>query len=179
MSVGVTPESIQRGAAKWVQSRRTVDWLLAQLPVASDYQVIGFNTQARAVLPGTDGTWLEVANQPQLNDVSAALNDILPAGGTSLENAFLALKALSPPPDNIFLITDGLPTQGTSPPGVNTVSGQERQRLFGQALRQLPTNVPVNIILAPMEGDPMAASALWQLAQLTSGSLLMPSRDWP
>jgi hypothetical protein len=172
-------ESVQRGAAKWVQSRRTVDWLLAQLPVASDYQVIAFNTQARAVLPGTEGKWLEVANQSQLNDVSGALRDILPAGGTSLENAFLSLNKLSPPPDNIFLITDGLPTQGATPPRGSKVSGQERQRLFGQAIRKLPGKVPVNIILAPMEGDPMAASALWQLAQFTRGSLLMPSRDWP
>jgi hypothetical protein len=172
-------ESIQRGADKWVQSRRTVDWLLAQLPVASDYQVIAFNTRARAVLPGTEGKWLEVANQAQLNDVSDALRDILPAGGTSLENAFLSLNKLSPPPDNIFLITDGLPTQGASPPRGNKVSGQERQRLFAQAIRKLPGKVPVNIILAPMEGDPMAASALWQLAQFTRGSLLMPARDWP
>jgi hypothetical protein len=46
-------------------------------------------------------------------------------------------------------------------------------------VRQLPGKVPVNIILAPMEGDPMAAAEFWQLAMATRGSLLMPSRDWP
>jgi hypothetical protein len=102
-----------------------------------------------------------------------------PSGGTSLENAFIALQKLSPLPDNIFLITDGLPTQGTTPPRGSKVSGRERQRLYAQAIRQLPTKVPVNIILAPMEGDPMAVSELWQLAQATRGSLLSPSRDWP
>jgi len=171
--------SIQRGAGKWVQSIRTVDWLLAQLPVASDYQVITFNTRASAALAGTEGTWLEVANQSQLNGVGKALREIIPAGGTSLENAFLSLNALSPPPDNIFLITDGLPTQGATPPRATKVSGQERQRLFAEAIRKLPGKVPVNIILQPMEGDPMAASAMWQLAQVSQGSLLMPSRDWP
>jgi len=35
------------------------------------------------------------------------------------------------------------------------------------------------VILAPMEGDPMAASALWQLAVSTRGSFLAPARDWP
>ena len=103
----------------------------------------------------------------------------VPKNGTNMHSAFEVAKTLSPPPDNIFLITDGLPTQGTSPPRGNKVSGQERQKLFARAIRQLPARVPVNIILAPMEGDPMAASALWQLAQLTSGSLRMPSRDWP
>jgi hypothetical protein len=172
-------ESVQRSAEKWQQGLNTVDWLMAQLPVGSQYQVITFNTQARSALPGTDGKWLEVANQAQLADVSGALRKLTPAGGTSLENAFLALHKLSPAPDNIFLITDGLPTQGTSPPRGSKVSGPERQKLYAQAIRQLPGKVPVNIILAPMEGDPMAAAELWQLAQFTRGALLMPSRDWP
>jgi hypothetical protein len=37
----------------------------------------------------------------------------------------------------------------------------------------------VNVILLPMEGDPMAASAFWRLAQLTRGSFLSPAEDWP
>ena len=172
-------ESVQRNADKWTRTFNTVDWLTAQLPVASKYQVITFNTTAKAILPGTDGKWLEVADQPQLEKVSTQLRKIVPSGGTSLENAFIALQQLSPTPDNIFLITDGLPTQGVTPPRGSKVSGQERQKLYRQAIRQLPGNVPVNIILAPMEGDPMAASELWQLAQVSKGSLLSPSRDWP
>jgi hypothetical protein len=172
-------EAVQRGAEKWTQNLKTVDWLTAQMPAASKYQVITFNTQASAALPGTEGKWLEVADRGQLGEVSSALRKIIPAGGTSLENAFLALHKLSPPPDNIFLITDGLPTQGTTPPRGTKVSGQERQKLYAQAIRQLPNKVPVNIILAPMEGDPMAAAEFWQLALYTRGALLMPSRDWP
>jgi hypothetical protein len=172
-------ESIQRSAEKWTQSLNTVDWLTAQLPVASKYQVITFNTEAKSALAGTDGKWLEVADQAQIANVGSALRKINPSGGTSLENAFLALRKLSPPPDNIFLITDGLPTQGTTPPRGTKVSGQERQKLYAQAVRQLSGKIPVNIILAPMEGDPMAAAEFWQLAQFTRGSLLMPSRDWP
>ncbi len=172
-------ESIQRKADKWTRSLKAVDWLTAQLPVASHYQVITFNTTAASVLPNTDGKWLKVADQSQLAKLSNVLGKMTPSGGTSLENAFIALQQLSPLPDNIFLITDGLPTQGTTPPRSSKVSGQERQRLYAKAIRQLPGNVPVNIILAPMEGDPMAISALWQLAQSTRGSLLSPSRDWP
>jgi hypothetical protein len=172
-------ESVQRKAEKWTKSLNTVDWLTAQLPVSSKYQVITFNTTAKPALAGTEGKWLEVANQAQLGEVSSALHKITPSGGTSLENAFLAMRTLSPAPDNIFLITDGLPTQGTTPPRSSKVSGPERQKLYAQAIRQLPGRVPVNIILAPMEGDPMAVSELWQLALYTRGSLLSPSRDWP
>ena len=174
MSAGV-----QRKADKWVRALNTVDWLTAQLPVSSKYQVITFNTTAQAALPKTSGKWLEVADQAQLEEVSNALHKIVPSGGTSLEKAFNALKALSPSPDNIFLITDGLPTQGVNPPRGNKVSGKERLKLYRQAVRQLPSGVPVNIILAPMEGDPMAASEFWQLAQVSKGAFLSPSKDWP
>ncbi len=172
-------EEIQRRADKWARAVNTVDWLMAQLPVSSRYQVITFDTRAGAVLPDSAGKWLEVADRARLDEVSAALRRITPGGGTSLENAFLALQKLDPAPDNIFLITDGLPTQGTSAPRGTKISGGERQKLFRQAVKRLPRGVPVNVILAPMEGDPMAASEFWQLAQASAGSFLSPSRDWP
>jgi len=172
-------EKVQRRADKWSRALNTVDWLTAQLPISSEYQLITFNTRAAAALPETEGQWLEVADQAQLQEVSSALRKITPSGGTSLENAFIALQKLSPSPDNVFLITDGLPTQGTSPPRGTKINGQQRQKLYRQAVKQLPAGVPVNIILAPMEGDPMAASEFWQLAQVTRGSFLSPSRDWP
>ena len=172
-------EDIQRRADKWSRALNIVDWLTAQLPVSSKYQVITFNAEAQPALPGTAGKWLEVADQAQLEQVSIELRKLIPSGGTSLANAFRALENLSPAPDNIFLITDGLPTQGDKPPRGNTISGRERQKLYRQAVKLLPRNVPVNIILAPMEGDPMAASEFWQLAQVSQGSFMSPSRDWP
>jgi hypothetical protein len=39
--------------------------------------------------------------------------------------------------------------------------------------------VPVNVILLPMEGDPMAPAAYWTLARRTRGSFLSPAKDWP
>ena len=171
--------AVQRKAEKWNQALETVDWLTAQLPVGSKYQVITFNTQAAPALANTAGKWLDVADQAQLEKLSGELRKITPGGGTSMANAFQALQQLSPAPDNIFLITDGLPTQGTSPPRGSKVSGDERQRLYREAVKLLPRNVPVNIILEPMEGDPMAASELWQLAQVSRGSFLCPSKDWP
>jgi hypothetical protein len=172
-------EEIQRKAAKWQRSVATVDWLSAQLPVSSQYQIYTFNTTVQPVLKGTEGSWLEVANKEQLDQVVAGLQEIVPSGGTSLENAVLAVLDLSPLPDNIFLITDGLPTQGTAAPRSGKVSGKERMKLFQRAINQLPRSIPVNIILEPLEGDPMAASAFWQLAQMTSGAFMSPSKDWP
>jgi len=172
-------DDIKRQAGKWKRTVATVDWITAQLPVNAKYQIYTFNTLALPLLKGTEGSWLEVSDKEQLDKAVTRLGELVPAGGTSLENAFAEALEMSPRPDNIFLITDGLPTQGAAKPKGNKVSGRERIRLFERAVSQLPKSIPVNIILAPMEGDPMAASELWKLAQLTSGSFLSPSRDWP
>ena len=172
-------DALQRQSPKWQQALGTVDWLTSQLPINARYQIIAFNTQAKPVLEDSQGQWLNVADTPKLKAATDALRAKLPTGGTSLHNAFDALAALPSVPDNIFLITDGLPTQGTDAPRKTTISGQDRLALFRQAVKRLPAGVPVNIILGPMEGDPMAASEFWQLAQVTGGSFMSPSRDWP
>ena len=96
----------------------------------------------------------------------------------ALSRGFDVIHACNPP-DNIFLITDGLPTQGIKPPRSTKISGRDRQKLFREAVKSLPKGVPVNIILGPLEGDPMAASEFWQLAQTSKGAFMSPSRDWP
>ena len=172
-------DTVKRDSDKWRRAVNTVSWLTAQLPVNSQYQVYAFNTEAVPVLKGTEGSWLDVADQEQLNETVDALDKLIPGGGTSLENAFQTALEMTPMPDNIFLITDGLPTQGATAPRGNTINGRERMRLFERARGMMSKSIPVNVILAPMEGDPMAASAFWQLAQATKGSFLSPAEDWP
>lgn len=172
-------DETKRASSKWQQALKTADWLSTQFSPGSRYQIYTFNTEAKAVLPDTDGQWLEVNNSVQLNKAVSNMKNVIPGNGTSLEKAILAAASLKPLPDNIYLITDGLPTQGRSEPRSSTVSSKQRMRFFEDAVKQLPSNIPVNIILAPMEGDPMAPSAFWRLAQITKGSFLTPSRDWP
>ena len=84
------------------------------------------------------------------------------------------------PIDNVFLITDGLPTLGLRAPSGRKVSGERRNELFSEAIRQLPQPAPpINVVLLPMEGDPMAAWAYWSVAMYTRGSFLTPAYDWP
>lgn len=173
------PEAERVRADKWRKAVRAADWLTTQLPRDSRYQLYVFDTQARAAIPGTEGTWLEARDRKGLDAAVARLRGMAPQGGTSLENAFLAAAQLVPPPDNILLLTDGLPTQGRTAPTARTVSAKERLKLFERAIRALPRGVPVNTLLYPMEGDPMAAPAFWKLAMSTSGSFMTPSKDWP
>ena len=73
----------------------------------------------------------------------------------------------------------GLPTMGGTVPAKRTVSGKQRAKLYNQAIKRLKPDYPINVILYPMEGDPLAASAYWKLAIATGGSFMTPAEDWP
>src|SRR5690606_30320631 len=119
-------EEAKLNSAKWVNVRETVDWLSTQLPVPSRYQMYAFSNEVRPLLPGTQGQWLEVADKEKLDEAVANLRKLVPAEGTNLELVFQAVAALNPLPDNIYLITDGLPTLGSGAPSGNTISGRDR-----------------------------------------------------
>ncbi|MDE2148851.1 MAG: VWA domain-containing protein [Gammaproteobacteria bacterium] len=174
----VMDDTVKRNAPKWQQTLAIVDWLTAHVPAASRFQLYVFNDEAVPVLSGTAGQWLDTGDGKRLSAAMDALRKIVPAKGTSLYRAFSVAATLQPAPDNIYLITDGLPTQGAQIRGGN-VSGRQRLKYFTEAFKRLPSGVPVNTILLPIEGDPKAPSAFWQLARLTDGSYLDPARDWP
>lgn len=173
------PDDSKRSAEKWQRAVRTVEWISSQMPVASQYQIYGFNADFTSALPGTEGSWLEVADRDELNRALDGVKSFIPTQGTNLANVFQAAAQMSPPPDNIYLITDGLPTLSNRRSSSNLVTPQQRLELFEDAVEYLPDRTPVNVILLPLEGDPAAPAAYWQLAQITRGSFLTPARDWP
>jgi hypothetical protein len=90
-----------------------------------------------------------------------------------------AIGAMSPKPDQVYLLVDGLPTRGEKAPWLSTVDERGRLGHLSRAVAELPRGVPLNILLFPMEGDPLASTAYWQLARRSGGAFLTPSRDWP
>jgi hypothetical protein len=163
---------------KWRQAVAIVDWISTQIPTSAQFQLYAFNTRAEPLVEGSAGQWLKL-DGPTLESALNRLRKMVPKGGTSLENAFAVSKQLNPQPDNLIVITDGLPTQGATPPAKKLVDGDDRLKFFERAIAVLPRTLPVNIILLPMEGDPVAPSAFWNLAKATKGSFMAPSRDWP
>ncbi len=171
------PVERQLRSPKWQRAVRTVEWLAAQLPIDSVFQILLFNTEATSAFASP--AWRDTTDADALADAIERIAGTAPSGGTSLENLFVAVGRMNPPPDNLFLIVDSLPTQGTSAPRSATVTGRQRMALFEDAAAQVPPQLPVNVILFPMEGDPSASAAYWSLAQNTGGAYLAPSEDWP
>lgn len=169
----------KRMAPKWQRAVRTVEWLTAQLPLDAEFQIYGFNTETRSLVPDNGIGWIPLGEGRELDAALTAVKELVPHDGSNLLNLTTAITAMDPLPDNVYLITDSLPTQGSRAPRGSTVTGRQRLDLYREAVRRLPNSIPFNVILFPMEGDPLAAASYWQLAFSTGGSFLSPSADWP
>jgi Mg-chelatase subunit ChlD len=175
------PAERRIASAKWQQAVNTVEWVTARLPEATQFQLFAFDTAPRPLVEGSAGRWLDVGDASQVEAALAALRKTAPKGGTSLQNAFAVIGALEPAPDNVILVTDGLPTQGDKPPLMRTlVTMEQREDLMKDAVKSLPPSPPpVSVVLLPMEGDPSAPIYFWRLARTTGGGFLSPAKDWP
>ena len=173
-------------APKWKRTQRVVEWLLARTPKNSQIAVIGYNENSKQL--GGSG-WMPAS---QAAAVVNSLKQVVPEGATNLQKALNMVNTLSP--SNIYVVTDGLPTQGESNykslnpfSGCNsltgsdkTISGECRLRLFAQTLNESASrHSQVDVILLPLEGDPDAAYAYWNWASSTGGLLISPASNWP
>ena len=169
----------KRVAPKWQRAIRTVEWLSAQLPLDADFQIYKFNEAVQTLTSDQTMQWQSMGDGSALNSAVSTLEKEVPSGGTNMEALILALRDLNPSPDSVYIVTDGLPTRDNLEPRRATVTSAQRLELFRDAANRLPRQIPINVILFPMEGDPMAGAAWWQLARATGGAFISPSWDWP
>ena len=172
-------DDVKLRSLKWRQAVASVDWLSAQFPPESKFQIYTFNTEPEPVLKGSDGVWLEVGDGKQLDEAIRILRRTVPQNGTNIKDAFAVVNELNPPPDNVILLVDSLPTMNEPEVERGFVTGQERLRYHYEAEQQIPNSIPVNVLLYPMEGDYNASIAYWLLAYRTGGSFMSISKDWP
>ncbi len=166
-------------AVKWRQVVASVDWLTAQFTPGSKFQMYVFNNTTEPVIKGSEGVWLNADDGTQLDEAIRILRRTIPENGTNMRDAYAIAGTLTPPPDNIILLADGLPTMNEPTTSRRTVTGRQRVDLHYRAIRELPGGIPVNIFLYPLEGDYEAPILYWVLAFRSGGSLISVSRDWP
>lgn len=167
-------------SAKWRRTVKIVEWLIANIPVDSNFQVAFYNEDVKFLVG--DGDWHPVLDRDAITDVMDELKTTAPSRGTNMEKLFIAFGQMDPIPDNIFLITDGLPTLDESRQSRRriNVTPDQRYQMFTDLQRELvPAGVPINTILLPLEGDPWASGKYWELAYQTGGTFMTPSEDWP
>lgn len=172
-------DQLKQTAPKWQRALSIAQWIIANLPIESDFQILSFNTEIEPAFGEEINEWHEVSDRVSLRQAIDGIAKIVPANGTNMQAVFEAAMDMQPRPDNIFLITDGLPTQGANAPTRGTVTGRERLKIFNTSMSAILPGIPVNTLLLPLEGDTAAAAAFWRLAIVTRGAFVTPARDWP
>lgn len=173
------PESEQLLSRKWRQVVASVDWLTSQFQPGTEFQIYMFNNTTQPVIKGTDGIWLKVDDGAQLTEAIRVLRRTVPKNGTNMHAAFQVVRDMNPRPDNVILLVDGMPTMDAATTSKSVISGNERLNLFSSAADLLPSGIPINVMLYPMEGDFNAPTSFWSLALNTRGSFISVSHDWP
>ena len=172
-------DEVKLRSLKWRQAVASVDWLSAQFPPTSKFQIYGFNEVAKPVLDGSEGVGLEVGEGEQLDEAIRILRRTVPQNGTNMKSAYEVINSLNPLPDNVIILVDGLPTMNSPEAARGMVTGAERLKYHYEAIDVVPSGVTVNILLYPMEGDYYASIAYWLLAYQTGGAFMSISKDWP
>jgi hypothetical protein len=172
-------EADQLRSVKWRQAVASVDWLTSQFRPGSQFQMYMFNNKVEPVIKGSDGVWLDADDSNQLDEAIRVLRRTVPKNGTNMKAAYAVVSQLTPRPDNIILLVDSLPTMEEEETDRRIVSGLQRVNMHDRAIRELPSGIPVNILLFPMEGDFDASMKYWLLAYSTGGSYMSISEDWP
>ena len=182
----VRSDADKKKGAKWKRTMRTATWLLNRLPEKSSVMVVVFNDSARKL---NKGRWASGRDANALQSIADELDQLVPTGATNLEAALTELRNVSPAASDVYVITDGLPTKGSTSlkfrvkckKNAKVVSGECREAFFQKSIRNasLPRSSTVNVILLPLEGDPEAAPNYWNWTSATGGLLLIPAPNWP
>lgn len=175
-------------APKWQRAQRVLSWMLARLPQNSEVLVMAYNEQAKQL--GGKG-WINASSE-SANRIIREASSLVPTGATNLQKGLNAIKSFSP--SNVYVITDGLPTQGESrfkslnpfsdcsslTGGGKTISGECRKRLFQQTIKESGNmGAQLDVILLPIEGDPDAVYQYWLWAASQRGMVISPAKNWP
>lgn len=198
----VSSDRLKRSAAKWTTARNTAKWVYDRIPDGGRFHAFHYADRIRALPGGAVAagpiSWRTKAGTvptARPDPFETALRRIVPDGPTDLRAVFETADRLAPPPTQIVLITDGLPTLPGDTPlrrlrgcrrpprtGVPLISSACRASIFENAavvaLQRLP-NTRIDIILLPLEGDASATGRYWELALAAGGQLLTPAQGWP
>jgi hypothetical protein len=179
----------KKAGPKWQRTKKIVKWLLARAPQKSDVSIITYNNVASQL--GGKG-WKNASDAIALDGLLKDLDRIVPEGPTNLQAGLKVIAALKP--TDIYLITDGLPTDGSDGykslnpftscnslwGGASSISGECRVKLFRHTVNSIKLpGITANVILLPIEGDPEASNEFWQWTSLTNGILITPAASWP
>ncbi len=196
----VSSPALKHNAEKWVAAREAVRWAYRQLPEGKRFQFFSYAADLRDLAGNRPQPQQRIGWQikgeagADRRAIDAALARITPDGPTNLKQVFEAAARLIPKPRQVLILTDGYPTMpgtrrlgrpGGCPSsrrgGTPILSPKCRQDIFMDAVEVVGnrlTEVPIDVILYPLEGDAHAVHGYWLLSALSGGRMLTPAKGW-
>jgi hypothetical protein len=185
----VGSDAQRQAGQKWQRALRTLNWLLARLPQNAQVSVVAYNDVSQILGKPINNQ----RSAQELNRVAQAAAAIVPTNGTNLQQALQTIATTMSNITDLYVITDGLPTYVNPNSGFNesrnckpiqgkqpTITGQCRVEAFAHTMQANPIpGVTSNIILLPLEGDPMAPALYWTWSDNTRGTFIAPAGTWP
>lgn len=179
----------KQSAPKWQRTLRILNWLLARLPENAELTVVAFNDSSLVLGKSINSQ----RNREDINQIARQAAALVPNEGTNLQQGLQTIASTMTNISNLYIITDGLPTYVNPNSGFNenrscrpiqgkqaTITGECRANAFAHTMRANPiSGVTTNIILLPLEGDPMAPGFYWSWADRTRGTFIAPAGTWP
>ncbi|MCY3794779.1 MAG: hypothetical protein OXG51_10445 [Gammaproteobacteria bacterium] len=193
--------AFMREAEKWTGAQQAALWAYQQVTREGRFQVFTYaedlrDLDGRVVKPGGALGWRVKAGSdadPKL--VAEALAENVPSGPTDLKQVFEAATRLNPKPRQVLILTDGFPTlpgtkrlgslrgcRGSNRGTKAVLSPTCRASVYLDAVELVErrlANVPIDVILYPLDGDADAVRGYWLLTALSGGRLLTPAEGWP
>ncbi len=202
--LSVQNDSVKQNTEKWLKAKQIFRWMVTNLPEGSQVMLATFNKDLR-IYP--NNKWIDSSNKVEIEKNILYLLNQSPDHGTNLQLAFSKLSSFSSA-DNIYLITDGLPTLAIKPRSLkeNIKSRSVSQELslkerriascldeplvdlqcrlnyfnaFKDTYKKSFRSSKLNTILLPMKGDPLASYEYALFSKETNGCFLTSSKDWP
>tara|TARA_B100001093_G_scaffold511797_1_gene580487 strand:- start:2347 stop:3387 length:1041 start_codon:yes stop_codon:yes gene_type:complete len=202
--LSVQNDSVKQNTEKWSKAKQIFRWMVTNLPEGSQVMLATFNKDLR-IYP--NNKWIDSSNKVEIEKNILYLLNESPDHGTNLQLAFSKLSSFSSA-DNIYLITDGLPTLAIKPRSLkeNIKSRSVSQELslkerriascldeplvdlqcrlnyfnaFKDTYKKSFRSSKLNTILLPMKGDPLASYEYALFSKETNGCFLTSSKDWP
>tara|TARA_B100000886_G_scaffold128785_1_gene86845 strand:- start:1188 stop:2201 length:1014 start_codon:yes stop_codon:yes gene_type:complete len=184
-------DTIKATSKKWNQAKEIFKWLLEKSQNTTQI-ISGTFSEEIELINAEYLTYSEIINS---NEYSNIMNKF-PSGGTNLDDISKIMNKEKF--DNIYIITDGLPTLPTlSKNDSNSIRGKIKKFFneecynnktvtpscrkalffkFNDSVKSLKTSI--NIIMMPLEGDFTAHYYFSKLAKETNGCFITSSKDW-
>jgi len=167
---------------KWPLLCESVGKMMRSMPNLEKFQIILFSNKFSYPM-GRNGQWLDYSPETSARETVDRLKLVTPEGATNMYDALAeAFRFRSSGLDTIYLLSDGLPTEGEGLPATTTLATAQKGDLLSKYVRNtlrtvwnrpitgMPT-VRINTIGFFFE-SPEVGSFLWALARENDGSFV-------